>query len=522
MAKNKEQFDLHYQIHHDVSSIKKPKLIITCIINARLFKLKQSYFYLQLPHQWSSAKNLGSYVNHLHALEKNTHILNSKAKNLKKIQFDPKQKFITLRYEVYPKESTAPMDILKPIINADIFHFIGETALIYPKVNLNTPLKISIDSPYFGFNQKQKIAFSLRAIRNSVFAGGAYQQNTIEADDTITLLSYGLKKENTAYAMHLLNKIIPIQKSFWKDKEKNNTLIFMHGDDKAYTSLFGTCTTNALSLLINEQSPFLAEDLPEFLAHEYWHTWMGEKFYSAYSYKHMAWLFEGVTDYYAHKTSYQAGILSLLSWTKKYNRILLKHYFSSVKNKPNQAIIDFFDEDERYSDLPYTRGMILALELDAKIQALSHHRYSLDDVIKNLFLENKTSGITLEDFEASLGLFYPEAKDFVRLYIEQGQDLPLSSAIFNDEAKLRHMQIKPEEYGIDIKLTFIDKKITGLLKTSPAYQQGLRNGQELLSYEFDHKDINKALLLKVRSDNLSENSFLLERIKPAVDVPQYY
>ena len=85
-------------------------------------------------------------------------------------------------------------------------------------------------------------------------------------------------------------------------------------------------------------------------------------------------------------------------------------------------------------------------------------------MIKNLFLENKTSGITLEDFEASLGLFYPEAKDFVRLYIEQGQDLPLSSAIFNDEAKLRHMQIKPEEYGIDIKLTFIDKKIILLVR----------------------------------------------------------
>ena len=283
----------------------------------------------------------------------------------------------------------------------------------------------------------------------------------------------------------------------------------------------GTRTTGAISILINETTPFFKEDLPVFLAHEYWHTWMGGEFYSAYSYKYMAWLFEGVTDYYAHKTNYLAKTLDAQSWVDKYNRILTKQYLSSVRNKSNQDIIDYFDEDMRYSDLPYTRGKIIAFELDNRIQKLSNNQYSLDDVLKNLFSDKKNHAITLKNFEDSLRLFYPDARNFVKLYVKNGEDLPLSPTIFGQEAKLNLVKIKPENYGLDLKSTFINKIVSGVSEKSTAYQKGLRNGQKVISYQVNYDDINKPILLKIVSNHHTESHFLLERDGLDVLVPQY-
>lgn len=71
----------------------------------------------------------------------------------------------------------------------------------------------------------------------------------------------------------------------------------------------------------------------------------------------MAWLFEGVTDYYAHKTTYQSGVIDLSSWKNKYNRILARHYLSLVKNKSNEHIIRHFDEKIPFmKNYPTTEG----------------------------------------------------------------------------------------------------------------------------------------------------------------------
>lgn len=535
LAYENDKFDIKYQIYHDTTDLANPKLKISCTINLSILnieksnKSKKSYFYLQLPEQWSEAKNLEKYISHLHTLDDFTQINKTKYDSVKKITINPLAKFITLSYEVYPKKR---IDLLEPIINSQIFHFIGYTALIYPQIEKNKPLNLILESNSsikdrvifgnsFGVDKIQDLTISINTLRDAVFAGGAYEQDVLQSDNTI-ILSHGLQKEIKNYTIIMLNKIIPIHKNFWKENKDKNNIIFVHADNFAQTSMSGTRTTGAFSVLLNQTSPFLNEDLPIFLAHEHWHTWMGGEYYSAYSYKHMAWLFEGVTDYYAHKTAHQAGVLDKKSWVNKYNRILSKHYLSSVKNKTNEEIIQYFDEDPKYSDLPYTRGKIIALELDHKIQLLSKNQYSLDDVIKDLFSHNKNHAITMQDFEDSLKLFYPDAKNFVKLYIKKGKDLTLSSGIFENTAALQFVKIKPEEYGVDIKSTFINKVVSGLSKETDAYKKGLREGQKVISHEVNYDDVNKPILLKVLSNNNKEEIFLLERSGKAGSVPQYF
>lgn len=529
LANDHDKFDIKYQIYHDVSEINQPKLTIFCTLNIDSLDIKKSYFYLQLPDQWSAAHNLQKYISNLQTMDNSTQINKTKNETIKKIRVNLLEKFITLKYEIFPKEN---IDLLEPIINNQIYHFIGYTTFIYPEIDLNKKIKIRIESNSslnkkivfgnsFGFEKEQNLNISINTLRDAVFAGGTYQKDTLSSDHT-HILSYGLKDESKIYITDLLNKIIPAHKDFWEEKKDKNNIVFIHADNFAKTTMSGTRTMGAFSILLNQTSPFLNEDLPIFLAHEHWHTWMGGKYYSAYSYKHMAWLFEGVTDYYAHKTAFQTGMIDAASWKNKYNRILAKHYLSSVKNKSNQDIVKYFDEDPIYSDLPYTRGKIIALELDTRIQKLSENKYSLDDVIKDVFSDNKNNAITMKDFEDSLKKFYPDAINFIKLYVKNGKDLTLSSNTFDNKAKLYFVTIKPENYGFDLKSTFISKKISGLTKKSNAYKSGLRNGQKLISYNVNYDELNKPISLKVLTHDNREETFLLERIGKEVLVPQYF
>lgn len=530
LANEHDKFDIKYQIYHDVTEINQPKLTIFCTLNIDSLDIKKSYFYLQLPNQWSAAHDLQKYISNLQTMDSATQIKKTKNETIKKIYVNSLEKFITLKYEIFSKEN---IDLLEPIINNQIYHFIGYTTFIYPEIDLNKKIKIRIESnsslndkvefgSSFGLEKEQNLNISINTLRDAVFAGGTYEQDILHSDNT-HILSYGLNENLKTYIIDLLNKIIPVHKTFWKESKDKNNIVFIHTNNFALTTMSGTRTTGAFSVLLNDTSPFLNEDLPIFLSHEHWHTWMGGKYYSAHSYKDMAWLFEGVTDYYAHKTAYQAGILDKQSWKNKYNRILSKHYLSSVKNKTNQDIIKFFDEDPKYAPLPYTRGKIIALELDAKIQELSENQYSLDDVIKDVFSDNKNHAITMKNFEDSLKIFYPDAKNFVKLYIKNGKDLTLSSSIFENQSILQFVKIKPEDYGLDIKSTFINKVVAGLSKESDAYKKGLRDGQKVMSYDVNYRDINKPILLKVLSHNKNlEETFLLERCGKAVLVPQYF
>ena len=156
-----------------------------------------------------------------------------------------------------------------------------------------------------------------------------------------------------------------------------------------------------------------------------------------------------------------------------------------------------------------------------ELQKLSNNQYSLDDVLKNLFSDKKNHAITLKNFEDSLRLFYPDARNFVKLYVKNGEDLPLSPTIFGQEAKLNLVKIKPENYGLDLKSTFINKIVSGVSEKSTAYQKGLRNGQKVISYQVNYDDINKPILLKIVSNHHTESHFLLERDGLDVLVPQY-
>lgn len=526
--------DIRYQIYHDITDKNNPKLSITCSFNPKIIKIKHSkkekihYFYLELPQKWSTATDLEKYIQNLRFLDNQSKIVDLSDKTTKQIIIDPAQKWITFRYDVYPKNK---IEMLEPIINQDVFHFIGHTILVYPQMDFNKPVNLILETKSslldkvtfansFGIGPVQKLNIQLKETGDAAYAGGKYQLDKLVTDNT-SIVSYGLKNETKKYVVDILNKIIPAQKSFWDETNDKPRFIFIYANDLVQTDMGGTHITNAISLILNEKAAYLKEDLPEFLAHEHWHNWMGTKFYSADGYKEMAWLFEGITDYYGHKTAYKTGLIDLHSWLEKYNRILEKHYLSPVKNKSNQHIARYFDEDSQYAKLPYYRGEVIAMELDHRIQKLSQGKYSLDNVIKDMFSDDNKHEYAQKDFLKALQKYYPDAKNFVKKYITQGEDLSLSASIFENKTKLHWSNRRPENYGLDLPSTLINKEISGLSDKTEAYKNGLRNGQRVLSYTVNYQDINKSITMKIMLEDEIEQDIVLQRIGKNLPVPQY-
>ena len=73
---NEPVVDIKYQIYHDATDAKNPKLTITCGFNPKVISLqktkkeKNPFFYLELPQKWSNASDLYKHIHHLHFFER--------------------------------------------------------------------------------------------------------------------------------------------------------------------------------------------------------------------------------------------------------------------------------------------------------------------------------------------------------------------------------------------------------------------------------------------------------------------
>lgn len=90
-----------------------------------------------------------------------------------------------------------------------------------------------------------------------------------------------------------------------------------------------------------------------------------------------------------------------------------------------------------------------------------------------------------------------------------------------DSSLLQLVKIKTENYGLEVKSTFTNKIVSSLSKESDAYKTGLREGKKVISHQVNYLDVNKPIVLKVLSNNNTEETFILERSGKAVSVPQY-
>lgn len=160
--------------------------------------------------------------------------------------------------------------------------------------------------------------------------------------------------------------------------------------------------------------------LTPLLAHEWVHAWNGKwrrpepllaRDFNSPMATNLAWFHEGLTDYLAMLASVRSGL-----WTPEYFRAALAATVNSMRHRSGRAWRDLQDTADaarllrrgghgwrnwrRGADF-HSEGLLLWLDVDTKIRALSDGRRSLDDFTRRFFAVGaKPGAVTSYDFDA--------------------------------------------------------------------------------------------------------------------------
>lgn len=285
-----------------------------------------------------------------------------------------------------------------------------------------------------------------------------------------------------------VEKIVALQRSWFNDYNQPfyNVVILPKEDNVA-----GTRIENQFICFIKKD--ITREQLYVLLAHEMFHNWLDssiikpEKGVSGLRY---AWFYEGVNDYFARKTLFDAGLLSKEKFAALVNRDII-----NIANNPHKSAT--FDElidatktgkyGQAFNKLSYYRGALIALNWETQIRNANKGK-SLGDFIREAYgLSRKTDGITEQDFFALAGSYGMSAKTDFESYILRGEPIQVLPDALGNSFALEESTRPSFDPGFDLNESFKQKKVIGVKENSPAFKAGLRNDVELV----DGENINR-------------------------------
>ncbi|MGJ8694444.1 MAG: M61 family metallopeptidase [Thalassotalea sp.] len=160
-----------------------------------------------------------------------------------------------------------------------------------------------------------------------------------------------------------------------------------------------------------------SEDYITFLSlcsHEYFHSWnvcrIKPKAFIPYdlqqeSYTTQLWAYEGITSYYDDFSLYRTGIIDFDGYLKLLSKTATRVYRGAGQFKQSVEESSFYAWTKFYKQGPdavnnivsyYTKGALIALWLDLTIRDCSKGQYSLDTLMRELWIHFGRPGIGTE------------------------------------------------------------------------------------------------------------------------------
>lgn len=173
------------------------------------------------------------------------------------------------------------------------------------------------------------------------------------------------------------------------------------------------------------------------------------------------WLYEGVTEYFAHHVQVNQGLISPEDFVEKMQGKIVT---SQSQYNDNLAFTKLskgsLDEHQHEYGNVYEKGALIGMCLDIELRRLSNGQYGLRDLMKDLsdkfgkdqpFKDKKL-------FKEIAKISYPEIKDFFKTYVDGDLPLPYSSILeqvgvtYTPSQKymdfsLGHVALAPSETG---------------------------------------------------------------------------
>ena len=284
----------------------------------------------------------------------------------------------------------------------------------------------------------------------------------------------------------------------------------------------------------------LSEDYQAFLSlcsHEYFHAWnicrIKPKAFIPYqlnkeSYTEQLWAYEGITSYYDDFSLYRSGIISFEDYLAILSKAATRVYRGQGELKQSVTQSSFYTWTKFYQQGPdavnnivsyYVKGSLIALWLDLTIREKSAGKYSLDNLMKELWIHfgRPNIGTQQEDFINIVNVlcnedisddFYTLLNTATRVHLK---DLLKNVGIAFNPSKFKELNkvdtVETSDYvpyiGAHYKALPIGLKVSQVLENSPAANIGLAVNDVIIAV--DNMQVTEKSLQKI-ADYLPENS----------------
>jgi len=431
-SKNQNTFDISYSIEpfYDIN-------VFRFIVVLEFKGDKSGETLIQLPEEFGGQQHSNG-IKFLKTLSESSAIYETDKPDQKIVKYPPNST-VKIYYQI---EESRDDDLelgnhYMVVLNRKFFHFLGETFFIIPLLDWTSEFKIRLVWNHmpstwnlansFGINEKvQDLKLPLWKFKYSVFSGGDFRiHKRIINNNPIYLSIRGRWNFNDDQLLDVVRDIIRIERDFWNDHNFPFFLLTVlpiegSGDQG------GTGRINSYALFLSSDR-IIDYRLKRIIAHEAFHTWVGEKMQFAEQEQLVYWFKEGFCDYYTRLLLLRAKLITLSEYVEEYNKILYAYYTSSVRYEKNERVVKEFWTDQNIMKLPYMRGDIIAHNLNAYIKQNSNGTKSLDDFMHDLMRRCQNESLVISNGSLSA---------MIRFYTGE-QTLSEIMRVLNSNAVLR-------------------------------------------------------------------------------------
>lgn len=395
-----DEFDISYTIepYYDVN-------VFRFIVVLEFKGEKSGETKIQLPGNYGGNNNLAGIKN-LKPLSENTLINDTDQPEYKIVKYTPGSSVkIYYNVEEVRQGEAALGNHYMVVLRKQYFHFLGETFFIVPVWDSSQKFNFRLTWNHmpqtwnlansFGTNEKiQLFNAPLWKFSYSVFTGGDFRIVKRSIQNFPVFISIRGKWLFTDDQISdMIQKIILEERNFWNDYKFPYYLVTIFPID-GRGDQGGIGRTNSYSLFLSSDR---IQDyrLKRVIAHETFHTWLGDKIVFSEPEKLLYWFKEGFSEYYARLLLLRAGLIELDEYVSEYNKVLKNYFTSPVRNEKNSSVIKEFGNDPDFTKLPYLRGDIIAHNLNTAILQKTNGRKSLDDLMREILWRSINENLIL-------------------------------------------------------------------------------------------------------------------------------
>jgi len=493
----------------------------------------------ELPDSWANQKNLYTSIHNLHFSKWGVTLDSSSAPHKLVVRYAEDQP-IFIEYDV-EQDWEGPLNrsnYYRPIVNADYFHFVGNTALLLPD-SANSDIKALLhwdeainDGALYSslgvLKPGDKILVEAAGLDEALFTGGDFRVDTIEwkQQKIVTAIQGDWNFSDKDWQAMIL-KAVALQRSFWNDLDIPYYFISLvpvetKGQGLSYG---GTCLHQGFATFLSSNAELTDRNVQHLYYHEMMHEWIGRQLIMADPEESMYWFSEGFTEFFSYRMMQKAGLLDDQSYLDVANEALYNYYLSPVRDMSFHDMPDAFWNDPAARRLPYDKGFAVALLLEYVDLSHSIEGDGLTATMRGLLSEAEKDP-TFRVSAASL----PE-----RMWLESDVEARTDSVLMNvlyeggllefpDSLKPCVRVEKKMMGAFELGFTFSkdDNTIVSVLPGSQAYDAELRKGQIIKQRSIYYNNIQLPVMLVILADGEEKAVQYFPESKDRVEVPQLY